>query len=145
MSSLVLLNHEGIVTRKLQLVSLPIDYVVPRGMTISWMSKVHLSSSDPFAAFNPKEPAEAYFYLGNAFGVVERSNFKITEQDNDFRLRFGSRDLTMTVQGTVAKDVVELRDRILQLVHSSVRWEASNDLNPKPRMGFWQKIKRIFS
>ena len=132
MSSLVLLDGEGAVARKLQLVSLPEDYVVPEGMTVSWRSDLRASSSDPFAVLHgPPEQVEAYFYLGNAWGQVCRDGFKGYERDDQQRMRFGSRDLTITVQGTSAKDVMELRDRIMQLINSGDRWEVSNDLNPK--------------
>jgi len=145
MSSLVLLNRDGVVARKLQLVSLPGDYVVPEGMTVSWRTELLASSRDPLAGlFGPKEPMEAFFYFGNAQGQVCRNGFKLYERDDRHGLmRYGSRTLTVTVQGTSAKDVMELRDRIMHFIHSSVRWEVSNDLNPKPKQGFLQKLKKM--
>lgn len=145
MSSLVLLNGEGVVVRKLQLVSLPSDYVIPEGMTVSWRTDLHASSRDPLAGlFGPKEPVEAYFYLGNAQGQVCRSGFKEYEQDDRFGpMHYGSRVLTVTVQGTSAKDVMELRDRIMHLIHSGAHWEVSNDLNPKPKTGFLHRLKKL--
>ena len=141
MSSLVLLNRDGNVARKLQFVSLPDDYVVPEGMTVSWRMDLHLSSSDPLAGWcGPREPLEAYFYLGNARAQVCRNGFKEREEDNRYRMRYASRDLTITIQGTSAKDVMELRDRILHLINSDARWEASNDLNPKPKWRFLQRF-----
>lgn len=142
MSSLVLLNGEGVVARKLQLVSLPSDYVVPEGMTVSWRMDLHASSCDPLASFGPKEPVEAYFYLGNAQGQVCRDGFKEYERNDRFGpMRYGSRVLTVTVQGTSAKDVMELRDRIMHFIHSGVRWNVSNDLNPK--CGLLQWLKKL--
>ena len=144
MSSLVLLNRDGVVARKLQLVSLPSDYVVPEGMTVSWKMELHASSSDPLAGWRgPREPVEAYFYLGNAQAQVCRNGFKESETDDHYRLRFASRILIVTVQGTSAKDVMELRDRIMHLIHSGVIWNVSNDLNPKPKTGLLYRLKKM--
>src|SRR3989338_2949866 len=82
MSSLVLLNRDGIVARKLQLVSLPSDFVIPEGMTVSWKMELHASSSDPAAGWHgPREPVEAYFYLGNAQAQICRNGFKEFESE----------------------------------------------------------------
>ena len=144
MSSLVLLNRDGVVARKLQLVSLPSDYAVPEGMTVSWRTELHASSSDPLAGWRgPREPVEAFFYLGNAQGQVCRNGFRESESDDQHRLRFGSRNLIVTVQGTTAKDVMELRDRIMHLIHSGASWSVSNDLNPKPKKGLLQGLKKM--
>ena len=141
MSSLVLLNNEGVVARKLQLVSLPDDYVVPEGMTVSWKMDMQVSSRDPLASFRRSEPVEAYFYLGSARGQICRGEVKQYERDDRFGpMRYGSRALTITVQGTSAKDVMELRDRIMHLIRSGVCWEVSNDLNPKPKRGLLQRL-----
>ncbi|MBI2024752.1 MAG: hypothetical protein HYT03_01500 [Candidatus Harrisonbacteria bacterium] len=141
MSSLVLLNRDGVVARKLQLVSLPSNFVIPEGMTVSWKMELHVSSSDPLAGWcGPREPVEAYFYLGNAQAQVRRNGFKESERDDQHRLRFGSRALVITVQGTSAKDVMGLRDRVMHLINSGARWEVSNDLNPKPKWGFLQRL-----
>ena len=142
MSSLVLLNSEGVAVRKLQLVSLPNDYVVPEGMTVSWRMDIHSSSRNPLAGWRgPREPMEAYFYFGNARGQVCRSGFKDSECDEQGDLRFASRILTVTVQGTSANDVMELRDHIMHLIDSGTRWGVSNDLNPKPKVGFLHWLK----
>lgn len=141
MSSLVLLNNEGVVARKLQLVSLPDDYIVPEGMTISWRIDVQASSHDSLASFRRNEPVEAYFYLGNARGQVCRGEVKSYDRDNRFGpMRYGSRTLTITVQGTSAKDVMELRDRIMHLINSGVGWGVSNDLNPKPKIRLLHRL-----
>ena len=141
MSSLVLLNRDGVVARKLQLVSLPSDFVIPEGMTVSWKMELHASFSDPLAGWRgPREPVEAYFYLGNAQAQVCRNGFKESETDDRYRMRFASRNLTIIVQGTSAKDVMELRDRIIHFIHSGVSWNVSNDLNPKPKRGLLQKL-----
>ncbi|OGL87497.1 hypothetical protein A3I40_02350 [Candidatus Uhrbacteria bacterium RIFCSPLOWO2_02_FULL_48_12] len=142
MSSLVLLNREGAVARKLQFVTLPSDYVIPEEMTLSWRMDLHASSSDPLAGWRgPREPVEAFFYLGNAQGQVCRDGFRESEMDEQHRLRFGSRTLTVTVQGTSAKDVMELREHILHLIHSGASWSVSNDLNPKK--GLLQRLKKM--
>ncbi len=143
MSSLVLLNRDGIVVRRLQLVSLPNDFVVPEGMTISWKTELSASFSNPLAGFcGHREPVEAYFYLGNAWGQVSRTNFKPIERQG-LSERYGSRILVITVQGTSGQDVVELRDHILGLVDSGARWKVRNDLNPKPKIGFVQWIRNF--
>ena len=132
MSSLVLLDSEGVVVRKLGFVSLPHDYVVPEGMTISWRQDLRVSHSDPLIGLRgPRVPFEAYFYRGKAQAQVCLTQFKDFECDDSGRMRFGSYDLTITVQGTRAKDVMELYERIRQLISSNARWKVSNDLNPK--------------
>lgn len=142
MSSLVLLNSEGVVARKLQLISLPDNYVVPEGMTISWRIDVQVSSRDPLVSFRRQEPVEAYFCLGNARGRICRSEVKQYDQDNCLgTMRYGFRTLTVTVQGTSAREVMELRDHIMRLIDSGVSWGVSNDLNPKPKIGL---LRRIF-
>lgn len=144
MSSLVLLNSEGVVARKLQFVTLPSDYVIPEGMTISWRIDVQVSSRDPLASFRCQEPVEAYFYLGSARGQVCRGEIKQYDRDDRFgSMRYGSRVLTVTVQGTSAKDVMELRERILHLIRSDASWNVSNDLNPKPKIGFLRRLKKM--
>ena len=145
MSSLVLLNREGVVVRKLQLVSLPSDYVIPEGMTLSWRTELNISSSSPSAASRSPEPVEAFFYFGKAQGQVCRDGFKsyVADSQSLYLMRYGSRDLTITVQGTSAEDVMKLRDYILHLIHSHATWGVSNDLNPKPKKGFLQKLKKM--
>ena len=142
MSSLALLNSEGVVARKLQLVSLPDDYIVPEGMTISWRMDLQASSRDPSVNFYPFEPVEAYFYFGCAWAQVCRGEVKQSGRNNHFGPCYGSRTLTITVQGTSAKDVMKLRDHITRLINTGVRWEVSNDLNPKPKRSFLQRIMR---
>ena len=141
MSSLVLLNSEGVVVRKLQLVSLPDDYIVPEKMTVSWRIDIQVSSRDPMEIYRRQEPVEAYFYLGSAWGQVCRGEAKRCQLDNHFvPMRFGSRTLTITVQATTAKDFNELRDRIMHLINSGVGWEVRNDLNPKPKIGLLHRL-----
>lgn len=71
MSSLVLLDQNGVIVRKLKLVSLPDDFIIPEGMIVSWRIEVTRFSRDPVAEMrrgHTKEPIEAFFYLGNAWG-----------------------------------------------------------------------------
>jgi hypothetical protein len=143
MSSLVLLNSDGIVARSLQFVTLPEDYVVPPGMTVSWRTAIHVSSGNSLDSFTgPREPVEAYFYFGHAWGQVCRGGFKPYERDNSriAGMSYGSRVLTVTVQGTSAKDVMALRDHILGLMTSGTQWDVSNDLNPKPKIRPWRRL-----
>lgn len=144
MSSMVLLNSDGIVARKLQLVTLPNDYVIPDGMTLSWRMELQLSSSDPLAGWpGPREPVEAFFHLGQAQGQVCRIGFKVYESDEHYRMRYASRNLIITVQGTSTQDVMTLRDYILHLIHSGATWGVSNDLNPKPKKIRLQRLKKL--
>jgi len=135
-SSMILLNKEGLIYRKLQLVSLPDDYIVPEGMTISWRMDMRTWSHYPLATLSRPEPVEAYFYLGSARGQVCRGEVKMYEQNGLGPMRYGSRNLTITVQGTSAKDVMELRDRIMHIIKTCAHFPVSNDLNPKPKIGF---------
>ena len=142
MSSLVLLNRYGLVASKLQLVSLPSDYIIPEGMTVSWKMVINVSSSRSLFYGDSRlpEPVEAFFYLGNAQGQVCRSpvsNFKPLKYSHTM---WRDWNLTITVQGTATKDVVELRDYIMQLIDSGVRWGVRNDLNPKPKRGFLRRL-----
>src|SRR3989338_8183129 len=89
-------------------------------MTVSWRTELYASSRDPLAKFR-KEPVEAFFYFSNAQGQVCRNEFKESEWANQHRLRFNSRILTVTVQGTSAKEVMELRDYIMHLINSGAR------------------------
>ena len=146
MSSLVLLDRDGVVARKLQLVSLTSDYIIPEGMTVSWRTDLHASSRDPLSGWlGPREPVEAFFYLGNAQGQVCRNGFREYEFGGRWygTMRYGSRTLTVTVQGTSAKDVMALRDHIMHLIHSGASWNVSNDLNQKPKKGFLQWLKKM--
>ncbi len=140
MSSLVLLNNEGVVARKLQLVSLPDDYIVPEGMLVSWRMEVESWSRDSLASLLKPgpEPVEAYFYLGNARAQVNRTSIEPFVGGDFGRMRYGLRILTITVQGTSAKDVMALRDRIMHLVTTGAHWAVSNDLNPK--RGFLHRL-----
>jgi len=140
MSSLVLLNSQGVVARKLHLVSLPENYQVPEGMMVSWRTSLHVSSRDPLASMGPREPVLSFFYLGAAQAQVHREGFQRYEKESPaVSMRYGSRFLTVTVQGTVAKDVMALRDQVMHLINKGIPWQVSNDLNPKPGWG-----KRIF-
>lgn len=145
MSSLVLLNSEGIVAQKLQFVSPPDGYVVPEGMILSWRTEVRVAPI-PIGNCRCLEPIEAYFYFGKARGQVCREQIK--HERNEFFDRiiaenFGSRILTITVQGTSAIEVIALRDRIMHLIDLGIRWGVHNNLNPKPKTGFTKLLRRL--
>ena len=137
MSELALLNAEGTVVKKLQLVSLPRGYVIPEGMIVSWRDAYRASSRSAMSAIlneHYREPPEAYFYLGKAWAQVLRTGSKESDlEDDSLRMSYGIRDLTVTVQGTSAEDVISLRDYIIQLIYSGQNWKAVNNLNPKPK------------
>lgn len=140
MSSLVLLSKDGEVTRKLHFVSLPYDFVVPEGMMVSWRMEIHRSGARPSLDCHV-EPLEAYFYLGSAQAQVCRSKVKDFESNTySDSLQYQVRILSITVQGTLAKDVMTLRDHILNLIDNNVRWNVSNDLNPKLKSGILSRI-----
>lgn len=113
---------------------------------VSWRDRFDISSSDiRVAYFGPIEPVEAWFYLGEAWGQVCRTNFKPVGRDSQFGPeQYGSRTLTVTVQGGSAKDVITLRDHIMHLINSRERWEVSNDLNVKdsPKTGFLSRLRK---
>ena len=142
MSSLVLLNRDGVVARKIQLISLPNDFVVPEGMTISWKEVFQLSwGGNLFGSLRYKKPVEAFFYLGDAWGqICHTDKSEKPEEHGNHWLPCGYRTLTIIVQGTSAKNVMELRDHILRLVYSDARWEARNDLN---KIGLLHRIKKL--
>ena len=145
MSSIALLNHEGTLVRKLQLVYLPDDYVVPEGMIVSWRMDLRDSSRDPLASLGPTEPIEASFCFGEAWGQVYRAEFQRFVRDAQ-GMHYGVRDLTITVQGTSAGDVMRLRDHIMHLIHSGATWGVSNDLNPTKqelKPGILQGFKKM--
>jgi hypothetical protein len=145
MSSLVLLNSAGKVARTLKFVTLPDDYVIPEGMTVSWMDTFSAWFSSPAGSVGgPQEPLEAYFYFGDATAQVRRTDFQRYGRPNQRgEVRYGSRTLTITVQGTSATDVMRLRDRILHLINSGASWGASNDLNPRPKIGLVRRLKQL--
>lgn len=142
MFSLVLLNKDGGGIHKLHLAFLPDDFVVPEGKIISLKMDFHISSSDPLAGGHCHRPVEAYFYLGEAYGQVCRDGFKFFETDENYRTRFGCYDLHIIIQGTSAKDVMSLRNHIMELINSGRSWQTINNLNLKPsRPNRLQRLK----
>ncbi|MDD5566908.1 MAG: hypothetical protein PHH01_01815 [Patescibacteria group bacterium] len=135
MSTFVLLNRDGTLARKLALVSLPPDYEIPEGKILSWRTVLQKSSRDPLINFDMRnrEPLEAFFYLGSAWAQVTRAGWTDCETDSDHRMWFGVHTLTITVQAKSTADLVTLRDQILEIIRTCVRYEVSNDLNPKPK------------
>lgn len=142
MSTMVLINEDGKVERKLALISPPADFQIPEGMTLSWRTVVELSSRDPLAMIeryaNHSHPHEAYFYLGGAQGHVLVLSYEQSDHSDMQDVRYALRKLLITVQGTAAADVVALRDRLLEIVRSG-SWQVSNDLDPKSRRGLFRR------
>lgn len=133
MSTLVLLNSEGVVVRKLQLISPPNTFLVPKGTTLSWRITIDVST-DRLSSWERRfPPVEAYFHLGQALGQINRRTLSETEYS-----------LTISIQSASPKDIVRLRERILQIVESRTNWKTSNNLNPAPKR-LWQQLKELFS
>lgn len=137
MSTMVLLNKNGVVERKLHLISPPNDFEIPEGMTLSWRSEFTSSSRDPLAMISRyeahREPHEAYFYFGDAQGHVLKVRYQDFDSSDLHDTQYAIKDFVVTVQGTSASDVMALRDSIMSLVRSGQGWNVSNDLNPKPK------------
>lgn len=135
--SMVLLNTEGEVARKLQFVTVPDNYVVPDGMILSWRTVFEKSYGNPAAELHHRhEPVLAYFYLGSAKGLVERKSLERSNFDKGARRRYLPSELTITIQGANAQEVMALRDRVLHVLHAHASWDVHNDLNP-PKKKKW--------
>lgn len=142
MASLVLLNDDGTVFRKLSLVSLPDDYQVPEGKLVSWQMFFERSSMDVSDALRgPKVPLLSYFYLGSAWAEMKRNVWE-RASGHDL-MRYGVGNYTLTIQGKSAKDVVALRDMVLQYIRAGNKWEVRNDFSPK--VSIWRKLISSFS
>jgi len=146
MPSLVLLNEDGTFYKKLQLVSLPKEYVVPEGKVLSWRHKIVYYLSHPTSEAIGTEyrcPLEAYFYLGSAWAQIERVGFEDRTFDGTtMRCRYNVNTLVITVQSTSAQDLMSLRDYILTLFDKHLTWGVYNNLNPEPSI--IQRIKNRF-
>jgi len=149
--SLVLLNEDGVVLRKLQLVSLPDDFQIPPGTIVSWqIEELNWHIEEPvFSAFDDNynrlfvPPQVAYFCLGSARAQVfwrEPKREGITRGARPVDI-----PLSVTVQGTVAKDIMDLRGQIIHLISTQTKWLADNDLNPEPQkpcLSFRRRLRR---
>jgi hypothetical protein len=99
MSTLALLNKDGTFRKKLKFTTLPPDYVVPENAVVSWRMEILASSMDCIAEFRTKEPLEANFYFGSAWGQIE----KIRLPDDRKSLHgYNRRAFIITIQGTIA-------------------------------------------
>jgi hypothetical protein len=143
MATLVLLNDDGTVFRKLNLVSLPDDYQVPEDKLVSWQMFFETSSREALDALRgPTTPMLSYFYLGSAWAEMKCNGWRESIYDGTKfnSWCYGICHYTLTVQGKVAKDVVALRDRVLEFVRGGKGWGVRNDLNPRPRVSIWRKL-----
>lgn len=134
MSSLALLNEDGTFFKKLQLVSLPRNYVIPEGKILSWKEELLSSFSRfRFASELPKRPPEAFFYLGAAWAKVSASSpkdhFGAFTEDG---VVYDTSNLTILVQGTSPSDLMKLRDYVMIVLNRGGGWDVRNDLNPPP-------------
>jgi hypothetical protein len=138
------MDKQGLNTHKLSLVSLPEDYVIPPGMILSWRTVVHVSHPHQLEELEtPLEPVEAYFYLGRAFGTIERIGYETVESGRkEYPAGYGARILRVTIQGTHAPDVMMLRDHLMHLVNAGLRWKVRNDLNPSSWKTFFDRLKK---
>ncbi|RME59738.1 hypothetical protein D6779_03615 [Candidatus Parcubacteria bacterium] len=112
-------------SKKLNLVSLPEHYKLPEGMVITIRAKVALYTRSYLR--DDIEPAESYFYLGEAWGKVERGDVTARMPDTSI-LPCLHRELTITVQGTNPNDTRNLFERILATIHKGKLWEVTNHL-----------------
>ena len=146
MSTFVLLNSDGTLARKLALVSLPPGYEIPEGMILSWRTELRKSSRDPLINFDMRnrEPVEAFFYLGSACAQVTREGWQDFNRDEQYRMQYGIRTLTITVQARSAVDLIALRNLILEMIRTCVKYGVSNDLNPKPKTGLRRILQGLF-
>lgn len=125
--SLVLLSSEGVVAKRLSLVSPPPDYVVPNGMMLSWKEDVTFIHT--FANWREDWlPSLAYFYLKTAQGEVRITSSYGKEQS-----------FSVVVQARNPADLIALRDKILEFFHRKVRWGVYNNFN-----SFWSELARRF-
>src|SRR3989338_3507742 len=132
MSSLVLLNGDGTFCRKLELVYIPEDFEISQGKILSWREGIEQSSR--FPDFSGPKPVFASFQFRNAGAQVDR--VRVTDEDFSSQFgppRFNVDRLRITVQGSVALDVMELRNLVMAFIQSEKGWEVSNNLNPKPK------------
>lgn len=151
-SSLVLLNEDGSVDKKLQLVSLPKDYTIPQGKILSWRKEIIITDTHVFPSiWRIGIPIEAHFYLGSAWASVTLADIDLNgnkdylERRVERMLRGNPSMLTITVQGTSSSDLMALRDHILELINRREDWNVKNDLNPKKPLGFFRFIKSLFT
>ncbi len=116
--------------------------MIPEGKILSWKETIQISSRDLFRNIQWREPIEAFFYFGDAWAQVNRDGWKKYESDDFRRMRYGIRDIAITVQGTSAKDLMKLRDHIMTLINAGSKYGVRNDLNPKPRLGFRERANK---
>ncbi|MBI2674562.1 MAG: hypothetical protein HYX22_02395 [Candidatus Yanofskybacteria bacterium] len=106
------------------------------------------SSGNALDAFRgPQTPLHCYFYLGSAWAEMKRNGWKEADYDGTKvnSWRYGVGNYTLTVQGKSVKDVVALRDMVLQGDRGGARWGVRNDFNPRPKVGIWKKLTSLFS
>ena len=143
MPSLALLNEDGTMHKKLQLVSLPEDYKVPEGKILSWKDTINRTIYYDWYSSVYRYPVQAYFYKGSAWASVSRDQLE-DGLDYASMTRCNKSNLIIVVQGTSAKDLTDIRDYILDLITKGRIWEASNDLNPKTKpQSFFQWLLRL--
>jgi len=132
MSTIVLLNKEGGVERKLHFTTLPPDFIIPEGRVVSWKAEdLHKEYGRRSNFYKP--PPEANFYFGDAWGQIQSRRTTIHNNLSEIW------KISITTQGTEIHDVMQLRDRLLDLVQFQDTWSSANDLNPKPSI--WSKLR----
>lgn len=130
--SIVLLNPDGTLYRSLSFINLPNDYVVPEGKTVSWRFLHDVNWRRSSTAGSQLEPVEATFFYKNAVAMISRGNVQGYENHPDTGARiYGTRTLTITVQGAVLGEVHSLREKILEVISSGQDWQAINRLDPE--------------
>ena len=131
----VLLNRAGQVFKRLQFKAIPDKYRIPEGAMLSWRYYVEIKDIS-----NPSGwllPTVAYFYMGDA--IAEVSFFDKPAPGNKL-----TRSFKITVQATEStKDFNNLRDKVLEEIHSQKVWNATNYITNKKKLR--EKIMELFS
>lgn len=129
----VLLNRAGQIFKRLQFKAIPDKYQIPEGAMLSWRCYVEIDISNKSGWLLP---TVAYFYMGDA--IAEVSFFDKPASKNKL-----TRSFKITVQATEStKDFNNLRDKVLQKIHSRKVWDATNHINKKT---LYERIKIMFS
>jgi hypothetical protein len=142
-ASCELLHRDGRLARELYELYPPRDMVIPAGQIINW-DIVHIDDRvDPTTALSLVEkPPLASFRLGKAWCTVKCKFVRFATNCIFGPEQYFVDNMVVTVQGTDVGDFLDLRDRILDIIHGDTGWGEQNDLNiPPPMPGFFARMK----